>query len=295
VTQPPDASAAPHLRRTVLFTALALVCFAGNSLLCRLALAPRSIDAVSFTAVRLTSGALVLFALARGRATPRSGSALSGVVLFAYAAPFSFAYLRLGAGLGALILFGAVQATMIGWGLARGERPGPLVWLGLVLALGGLAGLAAPGATSPDLVGMAAMTAAGVGWGVYSLRGRLSSGSPIAANAANFAYSMPFVAVLLVGAAWLAGLHASGRGVLLAVLSGAVASGVGYSLWYAALPRLTATRAAVLQLLVPVLAAGGGVGLLDERLSPRLLMTGAAILGGVALAVRGRAAAAQRT
>lgn len=287
-------SAAPPLRRTILLTALALVGFAGNSLLCRLALAAHAIDAASFTAIRLASGALVLIVLARPRAVVRTGSAASAAALFCYAAPFSYAYLRLGAGLGALVLFGAVQATMLGWAVVRGERPGPLVWLGLLLALVGLVGLAAPGVTSPDPIGLTAMVVAGVAWAVYTLRGRASSGAPLATTAANFARSIPLAAALLAGAALLEGLSASGRGVLLAVLSGAVASGLGYSLWYAALPHLSATRAAVLQLLVPVLAAGGGVGLLGERVSSRLLLTGAAILGGVALAVGGRAAAARR-
>jgi drug/metabolite transporter (DMT)-like permease len=285
-------------QRTVLFTALALVGFAGNSLLCRLALAQHAIDAASFTAIRLASGALVLFLLARGwRGVPHAGSALSAAALFVYAAPFSYAYLQLGAGLGALVLFGTVQATMIGWGLARGERPRPMVWLGLGLALVGLGGLAAPGATSPDLAGVAAMAIAGISWGIYSLRGRGQGAGidPLATTAANFMRSVPLAAALVVAAAWMTGLDATLRGVLLAVLSGAVASGLGYSLWYAALPGLTATRAAVLQLLVPVLAAGGGVGLLGERLSLRLLLTGAAILGGVALAVRGSAARSGRT
>lgn len=271
-------------------TALALVGFAGNSLLCRLALAAGAIDAASFTAIRLASGALVLLVLARGwRGGERSGSALSALALFAYAAPFSFAYLRLGAGMGALVLFGTVQATMIGWGVVRGERPGPIVWLGLALALGGLGGLVAPGATSPDLVGLASMSVAGVAWGVYSLRGRGAPGHPLATTANNFLYSVPLGAALVAAAAGLDGLDASARGVALAALSGGVASGIGYSLWYAALPGLTATRAAILQLLVPVLAAGGGIGLLGERLSLRLTLTGAAILGGVALAVRGTA------
>ena len=279
------------MNRTSLFAALALVGFAGNSLLCRLALADGAIDAASFTAVRLVSGALALFLIAGSwRETARSGSVASAAVLFVYAAPFSYAYLRLGAALGALVLFGVVQATMIGWGLVRGERPSPSVWIGLCLALAGLVGLTAPGATSPDLAGVGAMAVAGVCWGVYSLHGR-SSRSPLRTNAANFLLSAPLAGALLYGAHELAGLHGSPRGLLLAALSGAVTSGVGYSLWYAALPGLTATRAAVLQLTVPVLAAGGAVVLLGERVSLRLLLTGAAILGGVALSIRGSSAA----
>jgi drug/metabolite transporter (DMT)-like permease len=280
------------VRRTALFTSLALIGFAANSLLCRMALGDGAIDAASFTAVRLASGALVLVLLARSwRRGAARGSTISAAALFAYAAPFSYAYLRLDAGMGALILFAAVQATMIGWGIARGERPRPAVWIGLALALGGLVGLAAPGASSPDPIGTAAMTAAGIAWGVYSLRGRSAPGSPLATTAANFARSVPLAAALVAIAAAASGLSASGRGLVLAALSGAVASGLGYSLWYAALPGLTATRAAVLQLLVPVLAAGGGVGLLDERVSTRLVVAGAAILGGVALAIRAGARA----
>jgi drug/metabolite transporter (DMT)-like permease len=280
------------VRRTALYTSLALIGFAANSLLCRMALGDGAIDAASFTAVRLASGALVLVLLARSwRGGASGGSTISAVALFAYAAPFSYAYLQLGAGVGALVLFAAVQATMIGWGIARGERPRLAVWIGLALALGGLAGLAAPGATSPDPIGLALMTAAGIAWGVYSLRGRGAPGSPLATTAANFARSVPLAAALVAIAAAASGLSASGRGLLLAALSGAVASGLGYSLWYAALPGLTATRAAVLQLLVPVLAAGGGVALLDERVSSRLLVAGAAILGGVALAIRAGARA----
>jgi drug/metabolite transporter (DMT)-like permease len=288
VSQPTTAATLPDLRRTALFTALALVGFAGNSLLCRLALAERAIDAASFTGVRLASGALVLAVLARSW-RPTQGSAISAAALFAYAAPFSYAYLRLGAGMGALVLFGTVQATMIGWGLARGERPRPAVWIGLGLALAGLAGIAAPGATSPDPIGLGLMMLAGIAWGIYSLRGRKRAGSPLAITAANFLLSVPLAVALAAAAARLGALHASATGLALAGLSGAVASGLGYSLWYAALPGLTATRAAILQLLVPVLAAGGGVGLLGERVSPRLLLTGAAILGGVALAVRASA------
>jgi drug/metabolite transporter (DMT)-like permease len=264
-------------------TALALIAFAGNSLLCRLALAAGAADAASFTAVRLASGALVLGALARARL--RAGSWASAAALFLYAAPFSFAYLRLGAGVGALILFAAVQATMFAWGIrARGERPRAQTWLGMGLALGGLAWLTVPGASAPDPLGASAMAVAGVAWGVYSLRGR-GVADPLATTAAAFVRSVPFAALLVGGQAAAGGLHASPRGVALAAASGAVASGLGYTIWYAALRGLTATRAAVLQLLVPVLAALGGVAVLGERPSPRFLVAAAAILGGVALAV----------
>lgn len=276
-----------------MLTALALACFAGNSLLCRLALVDGDIDAASFTVVRLVSGALMLAVLAarRARVAPvGSGSWMSAAALVAYAVPFSYAYLRLGAAMGALILFALVQVTMIGWGVARGERPSALAWLGIAAALAGLVGLTVPGQGAPDPLGAAGMAGAGIAWGVYSLRGRLSAGDPVATTAASFARALPLVATLGVVAVATGATHASSRGLWLAVASGALASGVGYAVWYAALPSLTATRAAVLQLLVPILAAAGAIAWLDESVSTRFLVAGGAILGGVALTVRARVA-----
>ena len=269
-------------------TAIALSCFAGNSLLCRLALAERHIDAATFTGVRLASGALVLALLARGRPRddrPRAAKWISGALLFAYAMPFSYAYLRLGAAIGALVLFASVQATMIGWGVAHGERPSARSWLGIAVAAAGLALLTVPGAAAPDPLGAVGMVVAGTAWGAYSLRGRGSGADPLRATAASFARALPFMAGVVVVARAASGLHASPRGLVLAAVSGALASGVGYAVWYAALRGLTATRAAVLQLLVPVLAAGGAVGLLGERLSTRFLLAAVTILGGVALTI----------
>jgi drug/metabolite transporter (DMT)-like permease len=267
-------------------TIAALIGFAANSILCRMALGARTIDAWSFTAVRLGAGALTLFCVARvftrDRAARRAGSLGSAFALFLYAAAFSLAYLRIPAGVGALLLFASVQATMIGWSIVHGERPSSLEWLGLTLALAGLVLLALPGAVAPDPIGASLMMLAGVAWGAYSLRGK-SSHDPLAATAVNFLYSAPLaVAGLCVG---FSGLHATPRGVGLAILSGAVASGLGYSLWYRALPYLSATRAALVQLVVPALAAGAGVVLLGEQLSLRLALAGSMILGGVALAV----------
>ncbi len=277
--------------KIALLTVLALVGFAANSLLCRAALAGggRLIDAASFTAVRLVSGALVLFVLLRARGGRyQGGSWGSALALFAYAAGFSLAYVRIPAGVGALLLFGCVQMTMLGTGLVRGERPRPLEWAGLVLALGGLVGLTAPGATAPDLTGAALMAGAGVAWGIYSLRGRGST-QPLAATANNFLLSVPLVLGLSAVSMGVQGApHATMRGVVLAVASGALSSGVGYSLWYAALPHLTATRAAIVQLSVPVLAATGGVLLLGEQVTVRLLGAGSALLGGVLLALASR-------
>jgi drug/metabolite transporter (DMT)-like permease len=280
--------------RTALLTALALIGFAANSLLCRLALAAGEIDAGGFTAVRLATGALALAVLRRWRDGPaccRPAEARAGgdawigpALLVGYAAPFAFAYVRIGAGVGALALFAAVQLTMLGSAVARGERPAPRTWAGLVLALGGLAGLALPGAAAPDPLGLALMVVAGVAWGAYSLRGR-GAVDPLATTAASFARGAPLALAVALAAAALAAPHATARGLALAAASGALASGVGYALWYAALPALGATRAAVVQLLVPVVAAGAAIPLLGESPTARLGLASVAILGGVALAL----------
>jgi len=273
--------------RTLLLTLLALIGFAANSLLCRRALGLGLIDPASFTSVRLLSGAaaLALILAVRGGSPVAGGSWVSALALFAYAAAFSASYVRIGASVGALLLFGAVQATMLAWGLVRGERPRPRQWLGIGLALGGLAFLNLRGAHAPDSTGALLMIGAGVAWGVYSLRGR-GSKDPMATTSSNFLRTLPMTAALsLVG---IGPMHLTAGGIGLAVSSGALASGVGYSLWYAALPSLSATRAAAVQLSVPVLAASAAVLLLGESLSKELIIAGAAILGGVWLAIRGR-------
>lgn len=265
-----------------------LLAFAANSLFCRLALGADAIDAGSYAAVRLVSGAAVLLTLATiGRGNVplrRSGDGVSAGALLVYAVAFSYAYRTIPAGTGALILFGCVQATMIGRALFSGERPGTLQWAGLVLALLGLAYLVRPGIAAPPALGSALMAIAGAAWGVYSLRGRRSR-DPLVETAVNFAIAAPaaLLAALLIPGA----MHAGARGLLLAALSGTIASGVGYAAWYAALPRLTSTRAATLQLAVPVLAAAGAVAWLGERVSTRLVLASIAILGGVALALAG--------
>jgi len=273
------------MARTIALTAATLVCFAANSLLCRAALRPRLVDPTTFTSVRIVSGAAALaliLAVAR-RARPSGGSGTSAAALFAYAAAFSFAYTRIGAGVGALLLFAAVQVTMVAWSVVRGVRPRPLQWLGIAIALGGLAYLALPGAAAPDPAGAALMFAAGVAWGAYSLRGR-STGDPIATNADNFLRTIPYA--LALSALFARGLAATPKGVLLAVASGALASGGGYSLWYAVVPALGATRAAAVQLAVPVLAGLGATVFLGEHLTVSVAIAGAAILAGVALALR---------
>ena len=275
--------------RTLGLMSAALVGFAANSLLCRAALASRSIDAGSFTLVRLSAGAVALAVIARARG-PRGSAGTSFVpaaALFVYAMTFSLAYLRLATGTGALILFGAVQLTMIAAGLRAGERPRPAVWFGALVALGGLVALTFPGLASPDPLGASLMGLAGIAWGVYSLRGR-GAPDPLAMTARNFALATPFAGLAWIVSETMGIAHADLRGAVLAIASGALASGVGYSLWYAALRGLTATRAAVVQLSVPVLAALSAVAFLGEPISARLALAGAAILGGVAVVLRAR-------
>jgi drug/metabolite transporter (DMT)-like permease len=269
---------------------VALLCFAANSVLARLALRNGQIDAASFTAIRLAAGALFLMLLLRGRAppvgAPRSGSWTAALLLFLYAAPFSFAYLELSTGTGALILFGAVQLTMIGAGILAGERPHPREWIGLAVALAGLLYLNLPGLTAPSPLGAALMTVAGIAWGFYSLRGR-GAVAPLRQTAESFLLAVPFG--LALAAAGSLHAHLSGFGVACAVTSGALASGGGYAAWYTVLPRLSATRAGTIQLAVPALAALAGILLLGERMSFRLLASAIAILGGVGLASSARA------
>lgn len=270
--------------RTFILTAFALTAFAFNSILCRMALGPGEIDAAGFTVIRLVSGTVTLAALilasGKTRNPAKSGSWRSGFFLFAYAACFSFAYLGLSTATGALVLFGCVQLTMVGISLAKGTRPRPIEWIGLVVALGGLVYLVLPGLSAPPLKNALLMAGAGIAWGFYTLRGK-GSADPLAETAGNFVRSVPMAAVL--GLLFLANFHISARGVLFAVLSGAVASGIGYAVWYAALKYHTPTRAAVLQLSVPVIAAIGGVVFLAESASMRLFIAGALILGGIGL------------
>jgi drug/metabolite transporter (DMT)-like permease len=266
-------------------TALALLAFAGNSLLCRAALQHTPIDAPSFTTIRLVSGALTLWLLVqltRREATGR-GSWPSALALFAYAAAFSFAYVSLPAGTGALLLFGAVQTGMIGWGLLKGERFSPLQWIGLLLALAGLVGLLLPGLAAPPLGAALLMIAAGLAWAVYSLRGR-GAGDPLRVTAGNFVRTAPVA--LVMSLLFLGSAQVDPAGALYAIASGAITSGIGYAIWYAALPHLKAISAATLQLSVPVIAAVGGIVWLGEPLTLRLLLAASAIVGGIALVIR---------
>jgi drug/metabolite transporter (DMT)-like permease len=271
-------------------TTVAMVAFAANSLLCRAALGGGHADAATFTALRLLGGAVVLGILVRlrGASAPPSKFAWgSAVALFVYAAGFSLAYTRIPAGVGALLLFAAVQLTMIGSALLHGERPRPLEGAGLAASLGGLVLLTRPGLTRPDPLGAGLMLVAGAAWGLYSLRGR-GHGDAVAMNAASFARALPLSLAAAAVAALLGITHLSRAGVYLALASGAVASGLGYAVWYAALRGLTATRAAIVQLSAPPLAAAGAVVFLGESFSPRLLMASVLILGGIAVAVAAR-------
>lgn len=265
-------------------TCLAMLAFAGNSLLCRIALRDTAIDAASFTTIRLLSGAatLAVLVIARGQKPWSGGGWRAATMLFAYAALFSLAYRNLTAATGALLLFGAVQMTMLACALVAGERLRASQWLGLLLALAGLMGLLLPGLAAPPLTGALLMLGAGIAWGFYSLLGR-GVGDPIAATAGNFLRAVPFAVALSLALF----IHADvdGAGAVYAVASGAIASGLGYVLWYAALPAMTAASAATIQLSVPAIAAAGGVLLLAESLSPRLVIASAAILGGIAVVI----------
>jgi drug/metabolite transporter (DMT)-like permease len=270
--------------RIITLTSLAMVAFAGNSLLCRVALKHTSIDAASFTTIRLISGAVMLWLVVQMRRGTYAGGGnwLSAFALFAYAAGFSFAYVSLPAATGALLLFGAVQATMIGYGVWAGERL--LKWqiIGLVLALGGLVGLLLPGLSAPPLYGSALMLGAGVAWGIYSLRGK-GAGDPTRVTAGNFLRAVPIAVALCMTV--LNGLTVDTAGFWYAVASGALTSGMGYAIWYTVLPALKATNAATVQLSVPVIAAAGGVVILGEPITLRLVLASVAILGGIALVI----------
>jgi drug/metabolite transporter (DMT)-like permease len=276
------------MSRSVLLTCFALVAFAGNSVLCRLALGDGAIDATTFTTIRFGSGAAMLLLVSRLSGEHRSplarGDWRAAAILAVYAVPFAFAYVTLEAGTGALILFGTVQVTMLAAAVRSGERPAVLQWVGLTTALAGLVYLVLPGLTAPAPMGSALMAVAGVAWGVYSLQGRRAT-DPIGSNTANFLRALP----VLLAASAISWPYASisTHGLLLAIAAGAVTTGLGYVVWYHALRDLTATQASIVQLSVPLLAALGGVALMDEQVSWRLLLSGTLILGGVALAVSG--------
>lgn len=269
--------------RTIVLTSIALIAFSGNSLLCRAALKHTSIDAASFTAIRLVAGAVILYLVARVRSKQTGkGNWMSAFALFSYAAGFSYAYVSLPAATGALLLFGAVQATMIGHGLWAGERLLKRQLVGLALAIVGLIGLLLPGLSAPPLYGSVLMLGTGIAWGIYSLRGK-GSGDPTGVTAGNFMRAVPVAVILSV--AMLKSASLDYVGFWYAVASGALASGMGYAIWYTVLPALKATKAATVQLSVPVIAALGGITFLGEPITLRIALASAAILGGIALVV----------
>ncbi len=271
---------------------VAMVAFAANSILTRAALDSGSIDAATFTGVRLASGAVALTLIVVARGTPatrllaRPVPWRSAGLLFGYAAAFSLAYLRISAATGALVLFGTVQAVMYGVAIRRGERPGLRGWAGLALAVAGLVALVAPGVSAPDLAGVTLMMVAGVAWAGYTLAGR-SGGDPLVTSARNFVWSLPLALVLELGVVVLrpGTAYAEPQGIALAVASGAIASGMGYALWYSVLPRLTRVQSGIIQMAPPPIAALAGLALLGEPLTVRVALASALILAGVAVGV----------
>ena len=261
-----------------------MTAFASNSLLCRLALKQTAIDPATFTFVRVFSGAIALWLVTRmrGISLDKSGSWPSAFALFVYAAAFSFAYVGLPAGTGALLLFAAVQATMILWGFHKGERLDLIQVFGLVIALAGLVLLVFPSLSAPPLIGSILMLSAGVAWGIYSVRGKVA-GDAIAVTTGNFVRAVLFVAAGSL--ALISHAHVDVAGIGYAIISGAITSGLGYVIWYSALSGLRATSAATVQLSVPVLAAAGGILLLGEPITLRYVFASVAVLGGIALVI----------
>jgi len=278
--------------RIFLLTSLAMIAFASNSLLCRLALKQTAIDPATFTFVRIFSGAIALWLVTKMRRSSlnKSGNWASALALFAYAAAFSFAYVSLSAGTGALLLFGAVQAMMILWGFHKGERLDLIQIFGLGVALTGLVVLVSPGLSAPSLIGSILMLGAGAAWGIYSLRGKVA-GNAIAVTTGNFLRAVLFAVV--VSLTLISRAHVSLAGIAYAIISGAITSGLGYVIWYTALSGLKATAAAAVQLSVPVLAAAGGILLLGEPVTLRYVFASIAVLGGIALVIWERTHAKQ--
>lgn len=272
--------------KAVLLTVVTMIAFAANTIFCRMALGRDLIDPASFTGIRLLSGAVVLLLILSlqqrsARLTPKLDW-FGAAMLFLYAITFSYAYIDLTTGTGALILFGFVQLSMILYGLLKGERPGALAWFGMVLAVGGIVYLLLPGVTAPPLLAAILMAIAGIAWGAYTLRGRLSQ-NPTASTTWNFVGAVPMAVIVLLFAS--GSIKFETGGIVLAILSGALSSGVGYAIWYATLPYLSPTQAANVQLSVPVIAAFGAVFTMGEAISLRLVIASVLTLGGIALVI----------
>ena len=277
------------LLKTIVLTSLALIAFAANSVLCRLALGNEAIDAASFTIIRLLSGTTVLLLIVattrNSAADATKGSWGASFMLFLYAATFSYAYISLDTGTGALIMFGSVQITMILLSLISGARLHLTEWAGVAMAFTGFVYLILPGVTTPSTTGFALMTVSGIAWGIYTLKGR-GSKNPLLDTAYNFLRTTPLVIILAIIA--MNTLNYSTGGIVLALLSGGITSGIGYTIWYIALRGLTSTQAAVLQLSVPLIAALGGVIFVSEVITFRLMISATLVLGGILLVVLGR-------
>ncbi len=290
----------PSVATTSIWTLLALLAFAGNSILCRLALGEEAIDAAGFTSLRLLSGIitlLVILAVSRPNKTAARngrGSWSASLMLLLYAVTFSYAYLTLDTGIGALILFGAVQITMILISVIQGQRLHSSEWLGVLIAFSGFVWLVLPTLTTPSLSGFLLMSLSGIAWGIYTLKGR-GSEHPLGDTAFNFLRTLPAALILLALMFWQSDLfnpetgnNISTAGILLAILSGSLASGIGYTLWYIALKGLSGTQAAVVQLSVPIIAAAGGVVFAGENIDIRLITSALLVLGGILLVILGK-------
>ena len=291
-------SVSHYISKTCFLTALAIIAFAANSVLSRLALAEEAIDAASFTAIRLIAGALVLFAIVsfnsflirKQTKVPKdsvnnAGSWFASLMLFVYALTFSYAYITVDTGTGALILFGSVQLTMIILSLVSGTRLHLAEWVGIVTAFMGLIYLVLPDVSSPSFNGLLLMTISGVAWGIYTLKGR-DSQNPIMDTAYNFIRTIPLVLLLIL--LTIESRNFSNEGIILAIIAGGLTSGIGYSIWYIALKGLTSTQAAVIQLSVPIIAAIGGVVFVSEPITNRLIVSSVVVLGGIMIVVLGK-------
>lgn len=276
----------------IALTVIAMLAFAANSVLCRLALIESegviSIDAASFTSIRLLSGAItlaIIILIRTGELQPQKIKLLPVLMLFTYAICFSFSYINIATATGALILFGTVQLTMILYGLIKGERPGLMAGVGILFAFSGLVYLLLPGISAPPIISAFLMVLAGLAWGVYSLAGK-GVDNPIVATCWNFIGTIPLVIITFM--VFHNNVQLTQKGIVLAILSGSLASGIGYTIWYKALPHLTATRAATVQLTVPIIAAIGGVILLSEPVTTRMIIASCAVLGGVYLSIKSK-------
>lgn len=275
--------------KVFIYTLIALIAFAGNSVLCRLALGDEAIDAASFTSIRLLSGIVVLLAIFsfmnRGKANASKGSWKGAFFLFAYAITFSYGYITLETGIGALVLFGSVQISIILINMFKGNKLHSMEWVGTIVAFAGFVYLIFPSLATPSAVGFGLMTMAGVAWGFYTLAGK-GSNNPLGDTTYNFLRTLPFVLILVLLSFDDASL--STEGIWLAILSGGLASGIGYAIWYQALGSLSAIQAAVVQLLVPVIAAAGGVAFAGEEVTWRLVIASVVVLGGIMIVITGK-------